>query len=114
VRDLTNNEYIITLLFIWCAGNYYRDVIDDNQITRYGEESKLPANCRALIKANMDDYLNRLRSYNPTRLHNDTNQLEYANEVIFLAQDGLASLDRNCGENGTLWDVTIQNKKFFN
>lgn len=54
---------------------------DPNTKPIYSEESGLPANCRAIVHANIDAY--RSRQYT-------------ADEVM-------ASLERNCGANGYAW-----------
>ena len=54
---------------------------DPNAQPRYGEETGLPKNCRAIVQANIDGY--RSRQYT-------------ADEVI-------SSLERNCGATGYSW-----------
>lgn len=52
-----------------------------NDKLRYANDSGLPTNCRALIKANIDG----------------------VKSGQYTASESLASIDRNCGENGRLW-----------
>jgi hypothetical protein len=54
---------------------------DPNSKPTYGEETGLPKNCRAIVQANIDAY--RAEQY--------------------LAEEIMASLERNCGANGHSW-----------
>lgn len=53
-----------------------------NDEPRYGKESGLPTNCRALIQANINGF--RSGTYTP--------------------QEAFASIERNCGAYGALWE----------
>jgi hypothetical protein len=52
-----------------------------NRAPRYGDGSGLPANCRALIQANIDG----------------------ARAGRFSHEEALRSIERNCGVAGSLW-----------
>lgn len=64
---------IIWMFFSWGGGDY-------NSKLEYWSTG-LPKNCRAIIKANIDDY----------------------NNWKFKAEDIIDSINRNCGENGYSW-----------
>lgn len=55
---------------------------DPNSKPIYGDESGLPANCRAYIQIAVDEW--RRGTYDTETTMN--------------------AIERNCGENGTLWD----------
>ena len=55
--------------------------LDPNDEPRYGEKSGLPANCRAIVQANIDGY----------------------RSGQFTADEMLSSLERNCGRHGYSW-----------
>ncbi|ENU80609.1 kynureninase [Acinetobacter sp. ANC 4636] len=55
---------------------------DNNSKPIYGKESGLPANCRAYVQVSINDWRNK----------------KYSTEDI------MNGLERNCGENGSLWD----------
>ncbi len=62
-----------------------------NSKPTYGDTG-LPKNCRAIIKANIDEY-KKIRA----------SQENYADQMVEI--DGIiSSLDRNCGENGYSWE----------
>lgn len=65
------------VLLLGCSDNTFR-----NDKPRFGSESGLPSNCRALVQANIDGY--RARQ--------------------FSADEVMASLERNCGALGQLWE----------
>lgn len=52
-----------------------------NQKPRYGKESGLPVNCRALIQDNLSGF----------------------SQGRYSAEEALFSIDRNCGPNGLIW-----------
>lgn len=54
---------------------------DPNARLAYGSKTGLPSNCRALIAAAISGYLNKQYS----------------------AEESLTSINRNCGEFGSLW-----------
>lgn len=57
----------------------------------YGDTG-LPKNCRAIVKANIEEY-RKIRA----------SQEDYADQMVSI--DGvMSSLDRNCGENGYSWE----------
>jgi hypothetical protein len=68
---------LISILLASCSQN------SSNAKTEFGKESGLPSNCRAYVQSSIDGY----------RAHN------------YSAEETMAGLERNCGENGTLWET---------
>jgi hypothetical protein len=69
---------LIGIAILHSLGYAYKD---RNADLKYGKTG-LPANCRALIKANVDGF--EAKEYN--------------------LYEAFYSIDRNCGANGELWD----------
>lgn len=61
-----------------------------NSEPTYGETG-LPKNCRAIIKANIEEY-KKVRRYADYEL------------IILETDDIMDSINRNCGENGYSWE----------
>ncbi|HGW4664682.1 TPA: hypothetical protein ACNH0E_000130 [Acinetobacter baumannii] len=79
------NIFLLVLVFALTACS------QPNSKLTYGDTG-LPKNCRAIIKANIEEY-RKIRE----------SQENYADQMIDI--DGvIASLDRNCGEFGYSWE----------
>ena len=70
--------YPIIIIIIFLVGY---NLGKGNQAPRYGKESGLPVNCRALIQDNLSGF----------------------SQGRYSAEEALFSIDRNCGPNGLIW-----------
>lgn len=77
-----NMKYVslVVLLLSACSNN------DLNNKPVYGKESGLPANCRAYVQVSVDGWRNGTYTISET----------------------MDALERNCGENGELWNYKPQ------